>query len=110
MTCSGCQCTSASWNLRATVQKEATVPVLRAKQAAAIFYFLCTDMAASFYAHTEVCYEICSSLYLYVPVQPQDIKDIGDFLQFSLSQLKYREKINTLYAFKIQSFVGLFEV
>jgi hypothetical protein len=67
-------------------------------------------MATSFYAHTEVCYEICSSLYLYVPVQPQDIKDIGDFLQFSLSQLKYREKINTLYAFKIQSFVGLFEV
>ena len=24
-TCSGCQCTSASWNLWATVQKEATV-------------------------------------------------------------------------------------
>ena len=24
-TCSGCQCTSAPWNLRATVQKEATV-------------------------------------------------------------------------------------
>ena len=35
--CSGCQCTSASWNLRATVQKEATVLVLRAKQAAANF-------------------------------------------------------------------------
>ena len=55
-TCSGCQCTSATWNLQATVQKEATVPVLRAKQAAAIFYFLCTDMADPFYTHTEVCY------------------------------------------------------
>ncbi len=56
-TCSGCQCTSASRNLRATVQKEATVLVLRIKQAAAIF-FCCqsTDMATSFYAHTEVCY------------------------------------------------------
>ena len=38
-TCSGCQCMSASWNLRATVQKEATVLVLRATQATKFFTF-----------------------------------------------------------------------
>ena len=54
-TCSGCQCTSASWNLWATVQNEATVLVLRAKQAAANFLLLCTNMAAPFYTHAEVC-------------------------------------------------------
>jgi len=37
--CSGCQCTSVSWNLRAMVQKEATLLVLRATQAAAIFFY-----------------------------------------------------------------------
>ena len=46
-----------AWNLQATVQKEATVLVLRAKQTAATFFcFLCTKMAAPFYTHTEVCY------------------------------------------------------
>ena len=41
-TCSGCQCTSAPWNLRAMVQKEATVLVLRAKQAAAKIFIAYT--------------------------------------------------------------------
>ena len=72
-----------------------------------IFHFLCTNMAAPSYTHTEVCCKICYVQfmcvisqnsrhgirlfiflfasrdlpnYLYVPVQPQDIKDIGDFL------------------------------
>ena len=47
-TCSGCQCTSAPWNLRATVQKEATVLVLRAKQAAATFLLFMHQNGHSF--------------------------------------------------------------